>query len=288
MGVLVDQETRVLVQGITGAAGRFHAEQMDKYGTNVVAGVVPGNGGTDAAGVPVYDTITDAVRDRGPTAAVTFVPPAVAADALFEAIDAGLELVVAVTEGIPVQDMLSVRRRLADAETRLVGPNTPGVITPGAASVGILPTEIFTPGSVGVVSRSGTLTYEVVDELTDRGLGQSTAIGIGGDPVVGTSFVDALEVLDADPATRVIVLCGEIGGAGEQRAAAQLDSIETPVVGLVAGRTAPRRTRMGHAGAIVSGSGTESAASKRAALAAAGATVATTPAAVAEQAHTLR
>ncbi len=282
MSALVDEDTRVLVQGITGGAGRFHAERMRAYGTDVVAGVVPGRGGTEAAGVPVYDTVAAAVREREPTAAVTFVPPAVAADALFEAIDAELDLIVAVTEGIPIQEMLRVRRRLAATDTRLIGPNTPGVITPGAAKVGILPGEIFTPGSVGVVSRSGTLTYEIVDALTERGFGQSTAVGIGGDPVIGTDLLTAVELLDADPATETIVLCGEIGGTGEQRVAAALESIDTPVVGFVAGQTAPAGTRMGHAGAIVSGSGSDTAASKIAALETAGATVAETPAGVAD------
>lgn len=288
MSVLVDTDTRVLVQGITGETGRFHTERMQAYGTEVVAGVVPGKGGTETASVPVYDTVAAAVREQDPTAAVTFVPPTVAADALFEAIDAELDVVVAVTEGIPVQEMLGVRRRLGTAETRLIGPNTPGVITPGATKVGILPGDIFTPGSVGVVSRSGTLTYEIVDALTERGFGQSTAIGIGGDPVVGTDFVTALEDLDADPETETIVLCGEIGGAGEQRAAAALDRIDTPVVGFVAGQTAPAGTRMGHAGAIVSGSGTDTAASKMEALDTAGAVVAKTPGEVAEAVATLR
>ena len=282
MSALVDEDTRVLVQGITGGAGRFHAERMRAYGTDVVAGVVPGRGGTEIAGVPVYDTVAAAVREREPTAAVTFVPPAVAADALFEAIDAELDLIVAVTEGIPIQEMLRVRRRLAATDTRLIGPNTPGVITPGAAKVGILPGEIFTPGSVGVVSRSGTLTYEIVDALTERGFGQSTAVGIGGDPVIGTDLLTAVELLDADPATETIVLCGEIGGTGEQRVAAALESIDTPVVGFIAGQTAPAGTRMGHAGAIVSGSGSDTAASKIAALETAGATVAETPAGVAD------
>ena len=282
MSALVDEDTRVLVQGITGGAGRFHAERMRAYGTDVVAGVVPGRGGTEIAGVPVYDTVAAAVREREPTAAVTFVPPAVAADALFEAIDAELDLIVAVTEGIPIQEMLRVRRRLAATDTRLIGPNTPGVITPGAAKVGILPGEIFTPGSVGVVSRSGTLTYEIVDALTERGFGQSTAVGIGGDPVIGTDLLTAVELLDADPATETIVLCGEIGGTGEQRVAATLESIDTPVVGFIAGQTAPAGTRMGHAGAIVSGSGSDTAASKIAALETAGATVAETPAGVAD------
>ena len=288
MSALVGEDTRVLVQGITGGAGRFHAERMRAYGTDVVAGVVPGRGGTETAGVPVYDTIAAAVRKREPTAAVTFVPPAAAADALFEAIDAELDVVVAVTEGIPIQEMLQVRRRLEAADTRLIGPNTPGVITPGVAKVGILPGEIFAPGSVGVVSRSGTLTYEIVDALTERGFGQSTAIGIGGDPIVGTDFPTAVELLDTDPATKTIVLCGEIGGTGEQRVAAVLKSIDTPVVGFVAGRTAPAGTRMGHAGAIVSGSGSDTAASKIEALEAAGAAVAETPAGVAAAVAELR
>ncbi len=288
MSVLVDEDTRVVVQGITGGEGRFHAGQMIDYGTNVVAGAVPGKGGQEVEGIPVYDTVTAAVREHDVDASVVFVPPAFAADALFEALDSALELAVAITEGIPTQDMAKVKKRLTEVDTRLVGPNCPGVITPGEAKLGILPGDIFSSGNVGLVSRSGTLTYQVVDNLTKRGLGQSTAIGIGGDPIIGTTFLDALDLFEADPDTEAVVMCGEIGGEDEERAAEFIAAnMETPVVGFIAGRTAPPGKRMGHAGAIVSGSGTGTAASKISALNDAGVFVGDTPDEVAERVASL-
>lgn len=289
MSVFADADTRVVVQGITGGEGSFHTEQMLAYGTNVVAGAVPGRGGESVHDVPVYDTVREAVHNENANASVVFVPPAFAQDALFEALDSELDLVVAITEGIPTQDMARVHKRLSEVDTHLIGPNCPGVITPGETKLGILPGDIFAPGDVGLVSRSGTLTYQVVDNLTARGLGQSTAVGIGGDPIIGTPFVDVVRAFDADPDTEVIVMCGEIGGEDEERAAAVIDEeIETPVVGFIAGRTAPPGKRMGHAGAIVSGSGTGTAASKIAALEGAGVDVGETPAAVAEAVERLR
>ena len=283
MSVIVDESTRVVVQGITGDEGQFHAEQMIEYGTNVVAGAVPGRGGQEVAGIPVYDTVSRAAREQDADASVVFVPPAVAADALFEGLDSPVDLVVAITEGIPVQDMSLVDEALSRTDTDLVGPNCPGVITPGEAKLGILPGDIFESGSVGLVSRSGTLTYQIVDTLTDRGLGQSTAIGIGGDPIVGTDFVDTLELFEADPDTEAVVLCGEIGGEAEEDAAEVIASgMETPVVSFIAGRTAPPGKRMGHAGAIVGEAGTGTAESKIRALSGAGVSVGETPAAVAE------
>ena len=283
MSVFVDDDTRVVVQGITGGEGGFHAEQMIEYGTNVVAGAVPGKGGQEAAGVPVYDTVSAAAAAEDADASVIFVPPAFAADAIFEALDADLDLAVAITEGIPTQDMATVNRGLADTDTRLLGPNCPGIITPGEAKLGILPGNIFADGNVGLVSRSGTLTYQVVDNLTERGIGQTTAIGIGGDPIIGTSFVDALEAFENDPETEAVVMCGEIGGEDEERAARFVrDHLDTPVVGFIAGRTAPPGKRMGHAGAIVSGSGTGTAASKIEALNDAGVPVGDTPEEVAD------
>ena len=278
MSVFVDDDTRVVVQGITGGEGKFHAGQMIEYGTNVVAGAVPGKGGQEVHGVPVYDTVDEAVRQEDADASVIFVPPAFAGDAIFEALDTDLELAVAITEGIPTQDMARVHKRLSETETRLIGPNCPGIITPGEAKLGILPGNIFSPGNVGFVSRSGTLTYQVVDNLTQRGIGQTTAIGIGGDPIIGTDFVDSLEAFEADPDTDAIVMCGEIGGEDEEEAAAYIDAhVETPVVGFIAGRTAPPGKRMGHAGAIVSGSGTGTAQSKIQALSDAGVAVGNTP-----------
>jgi len=278
MSVLVDEDTRVVVQGITGGEGRFHTEQMVEYGTDVVAGAVPGKGGQEVAGVPVYDTVDRAAREADATAAVVFVPPAFAADALFESLDADLDLVVAITEGIPTQDMSRVYRRLGETDTHLVGPNCPGVITPDVAKLGILPGNIFSAGNVGLVSRSGTLTYQIVDNLTNRGLGQSTAIGIGGDPIIGTDFIGALELFEADPGTDAVVMCGEIGGEDEEQAAAYIsEHMDTPVAGFIAGRTAPPGKRMGHAGAIVSGSGTGTARSKIDALESAGVPVGDTP-----------
>jgi succinyl-CoA synthetase alpha subunit len=289
MSVLVDEDTRVVVQGITGGEGKFHTEQMIEYGTNVVAGAVPGKGGQEVAGVPVYDTVHEAATAEDANASVVFVPPAFAGDALFEAIDAPLDLVVAITEGIPTQDMSRVKRKLdEEPDTYLVGPNCPGLITPGVAKLGILPGNIFSSGDVGLVSRSGTLTYQVVDNLTQRGIGQTTAIGIGGDPIIGTPFVDALELFEADPDTKAVVMCGEIGGEDEEEAAAYIaEHMDTPVAGFIAGRTAPPGKRMGHAGAIVSGSGTGTAESKISALEDAGVPVGDTPEEVAENVENL-
>ncbi len=289
MSVLVDEDTRVVVQGITGGEGKFHTEQMLEYGTNVVAGAVPGKGGQEVAGVPVYDTVQQAAREEDANASVVFVPPAFAADACFEALDArGLDLVVAITEGIPTQDMARVYRKLRETDTHLVGPNCPGVITPGVAKLGILPGNIFSSGNVGLVSRSGTLTYQVVDNLTERGLGQSTAIGIGGDPIIGTDFIGALELFEADPDTHAVVMCGEIGGEDEEEAARYIgEHMDTPVAGFIAGRTAPPGKRMGHAGAIVSGSGTGTAESKIRALENNGVAVGDTPEEVADNVEDL-
>jgi succinyl-CoA synthetase alpha subunit len=283
MSVLVDDDTRVVVQGITGGEGSFHTEQMVAYGTNVVAGAVPGKGGQEVQGVPVYDTVHEAVAEEDADASVVFVPPAFAADAMFEALDTSLDLVVAITEGVPTQDMARVYRRLSETDTHLIGPNCPGIITPGEAKLGILPGNIFSEGNVGLVSRSGTLTYQVVDNLTKRGIGQTTAVGIGGDPIIGTSFVDALELFEADAETEAVVMCGEIGGEDEERAAEFIATeMDTPVAGFIAGRTAPPGKRMGHAGAIVSGSGTGTAESKIQALNDAGAPVGDTPEEVAD------
>ncbi|AFO56071.1 MULTISPECIES: succinate--CoA ligase subunit alpha [Natrinema] len=283
MSVLVDDDTRVVVQGITGGEGKFHAEQMMEYGTNVVAGAVPGKGGQEVSGVPVYDTVHEAVDEENADTSVIFVPPAFAGDAIFESLDSELDLAVAITEGIPTQDMARVNKRLSETETRLIGPNCPGLITPGEAKLGILPGNIFAEGNVGLVSRSGTLTYQVVDSLTNRGIGQTTAIGIGGDPIIGTDFVDALELFEDDPDTDAIVMCGEIGGEDEEEAAAFIDDyVDTPVAGFIAGRTAPPGKRMGHAGAIVSGSGTGTAESKISALNDAGVPVGDTPEEVAD------
>jgi succinyl-CoA synthetase alpha subunit len=283
MSIFVDDDTRVVVQGITGGEGKFHAGQMIEYGTNVVAGAVPGKGGQEVAGVPVYDTVDEAVEEENADASVIFVPPAFAGDAIFEALDTDLDLAVAITEGIPTQDMAKVNKRLSETDTRLLGPNCPGIITPGEAKLGILPGNIFSDGNVGLVSRSGTLTYQVVDNLTERGLGQSTAIGIGGDPIIGTSFIDALEAFEADGDTDAVVMCGEIGGEDEEQAARFIgEHMDTPVAGFIAGRTAPPGKRMGHAGAIVSGSGTGTAQSKIDALNDAGVPVGDTPEEVAD------
>ncbi|ELY42456.1 succinate--CoA ligase subunit alpha [Natronorubrum sulfidifaciens] len=283
MSVLVDDDTRVVVQGITGGEGKFHAEQMMEYGTNVVAGAVPGKGGQEVNGVPVYDTVHQAVEEENADTSVIFVPPAFAGDAVFESLDSDLDLAVAITEGIPTQDMARVNKRLSETDTRLIGPNCPGLITPGEAKLGILPGNIFSEGNVGLVSRSGTLTYQVVDNLTNRGIGQTTAIGIGGDPIIGTDFVDALELFENDDDTDAIVMCGEIGGEDEEEAAAFIDeNVDTPVAGFIAGRTAPPGKRMGHAGAIVSGSGTGTAESKINALNDAGVPVGDTPEEVAD------
>ncbi len=280
MSILVDRDTRVVVQGITGREGSFHTTQMVEYGTNVVSGVTPGGKGKTVAEAPVFDTIADAVAETEPNVAIIFVPARFAPDAIYEAVDNGLPLVICITEGIPVADMVPVFAHAQDVGARLLGPNCPGLITPGEAKVGIMPGFIHTPGQVGVVSRSGTLTYEVVDALSHAGIGQSSAVGIGGDPVIGTSFVDVLALFESDPATEAIVLIGEIGGADEEEAARFIqEHVSKPVVGFIAGQTAPPGKRMGHAGAIISG-GSGTAAEKMAALEAAGVRVVDRPSAV--------
>jgi succinyl-CoA synthetase alpha subunit len=254
MSILVNKDTRVLVQGITGATGAFHTKQMLDYGTNIVAGVTPGKQGQRVEGVPVYNTVYEAVQKEGANASVVYVPPAFAADAIIECVDAGVDLVVVITEGIPILDMVKVKRLMEGSKSRLVGPNCPGVITPGECKIGIMPGYIHEPGEIGVVSRSGTLTYEAVAQLTSLGLGQSTCVGIGGDPVNGTNFIDLLQLFQEDPGTRAVVLIGEIGGTAEEEAAQFIkDNMTKPVVGFIAGRTAPKGKRMGHAGAIISG-----------------------------------
>ena len=278
MAIWVNDDTRLLVQGITGQEGEFHARGCRDYGTNVVAGVTPGKGGQDLDGIPVFDSVEEARAATGCNASMIFVPPPFAADAIMEAAAAGVELVVCITEGIPVADMLTVREFLREHPTRLVGPNCPGVISPGMAKIGIMPGHIHRPGRVGVISRSGTLTYEAVWQLTNLELGQTTCVGIGGDPVNGSSFIDVLAAFADDPATEAVVMIGEIGGSAEEDAAAWVrDNFDRPVVGFIAGRTAPPGRRMGHAGAIVSG-GKGTAAAKMEALAAAGITVAESPA----------
>ena len=280
MSILVDRAARVLVQGITGREGSFHTEQMVEYGTIVVSGVTPGGKGKSVAGAPVFDTVADAVAETAPNVAIIFVPARFAPDAIYEAVDNGLPLVICITEGIPVADMVPVYAHVQNRGSRLLGPNCPGLITPGEAKVGIMPGFIHTPGPVGVVSRSGTLTYEVVDALSRAGIGQSTAVGIGGDPVIGTSFVDVLGLFEADPATEAIVMIGEIGGDDEETAARFIqEHVTKPVVGFIAGQTAPPGKRMGHAGAIISG-GSGTAAEKMAALEAAGVRVVDRPSAV--------
>ena len=262
MSIFVNKETRVLVQGITGKEGQFHARHCAAYGTRIVAGVTPGKAGQNVDGIPVFNTVADAVGQTGADCSLIFVPPAFAADAILEAADAGVRLVVAITEGIPVLDMMKVKNLIEGKPVRLIGPNCPGIITPGEAKIGIMPAPIHKPGGpIGVVSRSGTLTYEVVYQLTQQGIGQTTCIGIGGDPVNGTNFVDCLSAFEADPATRGVVMVGEIGGNAEETAAAFIQTeMRKPVVGFIAGMTAPPGRRMGHAGAIISGgSGTAQA-----------------------------
>jgi len=277
MAILVDSETKLLVQGITGREGLFHTEQMIEYGTNVVGGVTPGKGGEWVLGKPVFDTVKAARDATDANASIIYVPAAFAADAIFEAIDAGIELIVCITEGIPVMDMMKVRARLDQSESRLIGPNCPGLLTPGQAKVGIMPGHIATPGNVGVVSRSGTLTYEVVYALTMAGIGQTTCVGIGGDPINGTNFIDVLQMFEDDPATEKIVMIGEIGGTDEEKAAEFIaKSMTKPVVAFIAGQTAPPGKRMGHAGAIVEG-GSGTAENKIKALTEAGVKVAEHP-----------
>ena len=254
MSIFADKNTRLLVQGITGREGGFHTQQMIEYGTKVVGGVTPGKGGTDAFGVPVFNTLKDALKETGANASIIFVPPAFAADAILEAFDSDIELIVCISEGIPVLDMMKVWDTIKGGKSRLIGPNCPGLITPEEAKVGIIPGYICEPGGVGMVSRSGTLTYEVIWALTEAGMGQSTAVGIGGDPINGTNFIDCLKAFQDDPNTEKIVLMGEIGGDEEEKAAAFIKEYVTkPVAGYIAGRTAPEGRRMGHAGAIVSG-----------------------------------
>jgi len=282
MSILVDSDTRVVVQGFTGSEGSFHAEQMIDYGTNVVAGVTPGKGGQTHLDRPVYDTVAEAVEHEHANTSIIFVPPPFAADAIQEAADAGVEVIICITEGIPQADMKPTYHYVKKQGAHLIGPNCPGAITPGEAKVGIMPAMIFEPGPIGLISRSGTLTYEAVDQLTRAGYGQSTAVGIGGDPVIGTRFIDALEMFEADPDTDGVVLIGEIGGSDEQEAARYIhDNMSTPVFGFIAGRTAPPGRRMGHAGAIVSG-GSGTAEAKFDALEEAGATVVKNPALIGE------
>ncbi len=282
MSILIDKNTKVITQGITGATGLFHAQGARDYGTQMVGGVTPGKGGTTVDGFPVFDTVDDAVKATGATASVIYVPPAGAADAILEAVDAGIELVICITEGVPVLDMVKVRQYMQGKSARLIGPNCPGVITPGECKIGIMPGYIHKPGSVGVVSRSGTLTYEAVWQLTTRDIGQTTCVGIGGDPVNGTDFVDCLKLFEADPMTKAVIMIGEIGGDAEELAAQYVkDHMTKPVAAFIAGATAPAGKRMGHAGAIISG-GKGDAASKKEFLATCGVSVAESPADMAE------
>ncbi len=283
MSVLVDKNTKLIVQGFTGKEGTFHAQQSIAYGTNVVGGVVPGKGGSQHLERPVFDTVEQAVKATGANASVIFVPPPFAADAIMEAADAGVELVVCITEGIPALDMVKAWEFLQGKKTRLIGPNCPGIISPGKCKIGIMPASIHREGHVGVVSRSGTLTYEAVGQLTKLGIGQSTCIGIGGDPIIGTTFLDALRLFNEDPDTHAIIMIGEIGGNAEETAAAYVKAhVKKPVVGFVAGQTAPPGRRMGHAGAIIAG-GSGKAEDKIAAMADAGITICSTPAELGEK-----
>jgi len=282
MSILVDKSTKLLVQGLTGKEGTFHAKACAEYGTKVVGGVTPGKGGTTHEGWPIFNTMQEAVDKTGANATVIFVPPPFAADAIMEAADAEVELIVCITEGVPANDMVKVWQYLQDRRSRLIGPNCPGIISPGKCKIGIMPGRIHKEGNVGIVSRSGTLTYEAVHQLTQRGIGQSTAIGIGGDPIIGTNFVDALELFNKDPQTEAIVMIGEIGGNAEETAAEYVKAhVKKPVISFIAGQTAPPGRRMGHAGAIISG-GHGTAAEKYKALSAAGIRVVKTPAVIGE------
>jgi len=278
MSILIDEKTRVAIQGITGGEGTFHAQKMIEYGTKVVAGVTPGKGGTTHLGVPVFNTVADAVQQEGANATAIFVRPFFAADAIMEAADAGVGVVVCITEGIPTFDMIKVKTFLAGREVALIGPNTPGIISPGKCKIGIMPGHIHTPGKIGIISRSGTLTYEAVQQVSKQGFGQSTALGIGGDPIVGLQFVDLLKLFKKDRGTEAVIIIGEIGGTAEEAAADYIKKeFNKPVVGFIAGQTAPPGRRMGHAGAIISG-GKGTAAEKMAALKKAGVRVAVSPA----------
>lgn len=278
MSILIDSSTRVICQGITGAQGTFHSRQMVEYGTKMVGGVTPGKGGTDIDGIPVFNSVSDAVSETDCNATVIYVPAPFAADAIMEAVDAGIELVICITEGIPVLDMVKVKRFMEGSGSRLIGPNCPGVITPGECKIGIMPGHIHAKGIAGVVSRSGTLTYEAVDQLTRLGIGETTCVGIGGDPVNGTNFIDILTLFEADPATEAVIMIGEIGGTAEEEAALFVkEKMTKPVVGYIAGVTAPAGKRMGHAGAIISG-GKGTATDKMAAMRDAGITVTENPA----------
>ncbi len=282
MSILVNKDSKVIVQGITGSAGLFHATQCRDYGTQVVGGVTPGKGGTEVEGFPVFDTVDDARRVTGANTSLIFVPAAFAMDSMIEAIDAGVELVICVTEGVPTLDMVKVKKYMEGKPTTLIGPNCPGVMTPGEAKVGIMPGYIHTPGNVGIISRSGTLTYEAVWQLSELGIGQSTSVGIGGDPIIGSTFIDILKLFNEDADTEAIILIGEIGGSAEEEAAAYIkENVDKPVVAFIAGSTAPKGKRMGHAGAIISGS-SGSAKDKVAALEDAGVKVCPSPAEMGE------